>query len=202
MVERRSALAHLHVEDIIGQRHHDLPGSGALILRDVRVGSVVHVAAWPDTLPAVETVFRDLLGLDPTPLGQFSGGENALIATLSPGRYMVVAQTPALAAKFEAALLSSDGAAADLTHGRAVLRLEGECAADILAKGCAIDFDENAFPAGRVIQTLLGHIDVTILRRETQVFEIVALRGFVEALAEWLLDAGLEYGIVFAGSAD
>ena len=29
----------------------------------------------------------------------------------------------------------------------------------------------------------------------------MTLRGFAESLAEWLLDAGLEYEIVFAGEA-
>ena len=171
------------------------------MLRDIQAGSVVHVAAWPDTVPAVEAVIRDLLGLDPAPLGRFSGGENACVATLSPGRYLVVSEESAVAAKFGAAMLSSQGAAADLTHGRAILRLQGDCAADVLAKGCAIDFADSAFPAGRIAQTLLGHIDVTILRRDAQTFEIMALRGFVESLAEWLLDAGLEYEIVLASSA-
>jgi len=191
MVERRSALANF-LHDI-RERAHDLPGSSALVLRDIQAGSVVHVAAWPDTVPAVEAVIRDLLGLDPAPLGRFSGDENACVATLSPGRYLVISQESAVAAKFEAAMLSSQGAAADLTHGRALLRLQGDCAADVLAKGCAIDFHDSAFPAGRVAQTLLGHIDVTLFRRDAQTFEIMALRGFVESLAEWLLDAGLEY---------
>jgi sarcosine oxidase subunit gamma len=199
MVERRSPLANF-LHDI-RERAHDLPGSSALVLRDIQAGSVVHVAAWPDTVPAVEAVIRDLLGLDPAPPGRFSGGENACVATLSPGRYLVIADQPALAARFEAGMLSSQGAAADLTHGRAMLRLQGDCAADVLAKGCAIDFEESAFPSGRVVQTLLGHFDVTLLRRDAQTFEIMTLRGFVESLAEWLLDAGLEYEIVLAGGA-
>jgi sarcosine oxidase subunit gamma len=199
MAERRSPLANF-LHDI-RERTHDLPGSSALVLRDIQAGSVVHVAAWRDTVPAVEAVMRDLLGLDPVPVGRFSAGENACVATLSPGRYLIIADEAAVAAKFEAAMLSAQGAAADLTHGRALLRLQGDCAADVLAKGCAIDFADSAFPAGRVAQTLLGHIDVTILRRDTQTFEIMALRGFVESLAEWLLDAGLEYEIVLEGGA-
>ena len=199
MVERRSPLASLMHD--IRERAHDLPGSSALGLGDIRAGSVVHVAAWPDTVHAVEAVIRDLLGLDPAPLGRFSGDENACVATLSPGRYLVVSQESGIAARFEAAMLSAQGAAADLTHGRALLRLQGDCAGDVLAKGCAIDFEDSVFPAGRVVQTLLGHIDLTILRRDAQTFEIVTLRGFVESLAEWLLDAGLEYEIALAGGA-
>ena len=63
MAERRSALADL-LHDI-RERAHDLPGSSAMTLHDMRVGSVVHVAAWPDTVPTVEAVIRDLLGLEP-----------------------------------------------------------------------------------------------------------------------------------------
>jgi len=201
MVERRSVLAGL-LHDLIGQRSHDLPGSSGLVLREIHAGSVVHVAAWPDTVPAVEAVIRDLLRLDPAPPGRFSGDESACVATLSPGRYLVIARESTVTAKFEAAMLSSQGAAADLTHGRSILRLQGDCAGDVLAKGCAIDFEDSAFPAGRVAQTLLGHIDVTLLRRDAQTFEIMALRGFAESLAEWLLDAALDYEIVLAGGAD
>jgi sarcosine oxidase gamma subunit len=40
-------------------------------------------------------------------------------------------------------------------------------------------------------------MDVLVIRREEQVFDLVVLRGFALSLAEWLLDAGLEYEIGF-----
>lgn len=204
MVERRSALAHLARVTDRGQ-DDDAPdggsAGGALLLQELLYGSIVQIAAWPDTLPRVTTVLRETLEFDPAPLGRFVEGGNACGATLFPGRILVLAKEPALGARLEAALPSAEAAVTDLTHGRVALCLAGENGADVLAKGCAIDFDPAAFPAGRAAQTLLGHVDALILRREAASFEIVVLRGFAEALAEWLVDAGLEFGIAFTGQA-
>ena len=208
MVERRSALerfAHGLAPEGSADGTDDAlqegPRDAAVLVRDVLYGSIVQIGAWPDTLPRVAAVVRERLGFEPAPVGRFAEGRDACTATLSPGRFLVLAGEPALAARLEAALPSADGAVTDLTHGRVALRLEGACAADVLAKGCAIDFDLSAFPVGRAAQTLLGHIDALILRREDETFELVVLRGFAEALAEWLLDAGLEFGIAFSARA-
>ena len=198
MVERHSALANLAPGTA---PDGSKPAESALLFREVPHGSIVQIAAWPDTLARIASVVRERLGFDPAPVGRFAEGGGARAATLSPGRILVLARVPALAAGLEAALPSAEGAVTDLTHGRVTLRLEGESAADVLAKGCAIDLHLSAFPVGGAAQTLLGHIDALILRRDAQTFEIVVLRGFAEAFAEWLLDAGLEFGIGFSARA-
>ncbi len=76
-----------------------------------------------------------------------------------------------------------------------MLALEGEAAAAVLQKCVAIDI--SALPPGRAAQTMSHHIDVLIHRRTATEFRLMVLRSFAEALAEWLLDAGLEEGIGF-----
>jgi sarcosine oxidase gamma subunit len=44
---------------------------------------------------------------------------------------------------------------------------------------------------------MIHHIDVLILRPAETEFRLLVLRSLAEALAEWLLDAGLEEGIGF-----
>ena len=47
---------------------------------------------------------------------------------------------------------------------------------------------------------MIHHIDVVIHRRAETHFELWVLRSFAEALAEWLLDAGIEDEIGFAAT--
>ena len=186
MAERRSALAHLTPV---------IPDEVRVRLSESRPGSLLQVAAWPDTLATVEAVIAELLGLGVPPLGTAVADPNLTIAAIAPGRFLIAGIAPDLAPRLEAALPSEEAAVTDLSHGRAILRLQGSAAAELLARGVALDLHPAAFPPGRVAQTAIHHIDVLLHRRAADSFDLWALRGFAEALAEWLVDAGLEFAI-------
>ena len=188
MAERRSALAHLAPLAL---------GEAGARLSESRPASLLQVAAWPDTLATVEAVIAELLGVGVPPLGRAFADPNLTIAAIAPGRFFIAGVAPDLAQRLEAALPSSDAAVTNLSHGRVILRLQGAAAGNVLAKGVALDLDPATFAAGRVAQTAIHHIDVLVHRQAEMVFDLWVLRGFAEALAEWLLDAGLEYGITF-----
>ena len=187
MAERASALAH---------RPESTPAKPAVRLSEVRPGSILQVAAWPDTLGAVEAVITDLLGVQAPVVGTASADPNLTIAGLAPGRFLISGMAPDLATRFEAALPSEDGAVTDMSHGRVILRLDGE-AAPLLASAVALDLHLSVFPPGRVAQTTIHHIDVVVHRLTATRFDLWVLRGFAESLLDWLLDAGLEIGIAF-----
>ena len=110
---------------------------------------------------------------------------------------MVAGVSADLVQRLETAIPADDAAVTDLSHGRTILVLEGEAAAPVLSKSVMLDLDFSAFPPGRAAETAIHHIDVMIHRLAETRFEIWVLRSFAEALAEWLLDAGLEEGIAF-----
>jgi sarcosine oxidase subunit gamma len=64
----------------------------------------------------------------------------------------------------------------------------------------AIDLDPAVFPPGRAAQTMIHHIDVLVHRTAETTFELWVLRSFAESLAEWVLDAGQEFGAAFSAS--
>jgi sarcosine oxidase subunit gamma len=187
MPERSSALAHFSAP---------LPAKADAQLYEVRPRSILQVTAWPDRAPTVRDAIEDLIGVNTPPLGSAVADPNLTIAAVSPGKYLISAMTPDLAARFEAALPSADGAVTDLLHGRTILRLEGEAPA-LLARVVAIDLDPSVFPPGRIAQTMAHHIDLMLHRRSRTSFDLWVLRSFAEALMEWLLDAGLEIGVAF-----
>jgi sarcosine oxidase gamma subunit len=49
-----------------------------------------------------------------------------------------------------------------------------------------------------VAQTSVHHVDVLLHRVSSGVYHLWVLRGFAESLAEWILDAGAEFGASFA----
>lgn len=190
MLERQSSLAHLP------------PASadrGRVTLSELRAGSILQVQAWPETDEIVRRVISaELAGAEAPPVGDALTVSGITVAATAPGRYLIAGEAPDLAERFAGALPSEYGAVSDITHGRVILRLEGEAAADVLSTSVALDLDTSVFPAGRVVQTMIHHVDVVIHRRSETHFELWVLRSFAESLAEWLLDQGVPFGIGFA----
>ncbi len=189
MAERLSALAH---------HSATAAGDARVSLSEARPGSILQVEAWPDTLDTVRRVIAEMLGVGAPTVGRAATGSGATVAAIAPGRFLIAAEAGDLLQRFEAALPSGDAAVADLSHGRVILKLEGEAAAAVLSTSVALDLDPSTFPVGRVAQTMIHHVDVVIHRRAETYFELWVLRSFAGALAEWLLDASAESGIAFA----
>jgi methylglutamate dehydrogenase subunit D len=190
MADRQSALAHLR---------HESAGESHAMLAERRPGSLAMVTAWPETVSKVEAALSELLGVKAPAAGNAALSEATTVAAIGAGRFFIATEATDLAQRLESALLSADAAITDLAHGRTILRLEGEAAAEILSRCVAIDLDLGVFPVGRAAQTMIHHVDVLIVRRAEQSFDLWVLRSFAEALAEWVLDAGLEPGIAFQG---
>jgi sarcosine oxidase subunit gamma len=179
MAERTSALPH----------PSDSRSEGFAITKG-RYGSIVQFQAWPDTLKTVQAVLiSELLDEDAPPIGSALVRSETVVASVAPGRYMLAGPVN-LVARLDAALPAADGTLTDLSHGRVILRLEGDGARRVLQSCAMVDLDPATFPVGRLAQTAIHHIDVLIHRVDETAFEIWVLRSFAESLSEWLLDAG------------
>jgi heterotetrameric sarcosine oxidase gamma subunit len=194
MAERLSALTHVN------------PGAadGApLVLSEARPVVALQFQAWPDTLAIVEAVITQTLGLATVPpVGSAVTLAGGSLCAIGAGRFFLFTGSEGTAATFRTAFSSSDAAVTDISHGRTILHLEGDAAAELLSRCVALDLDTAAFPPGRVAQTAIHHVDVLIHRLTESRFEIWALRSFAESLAEWILDAGAGLGVRFRGGGD
>jgi heterotetrameric sarcosine oxidase gamma subunit len=91
----------------------------------------------------------------------------------------------------------------DLTHGRALVRLSGASAADLLAKECAVDLSPRACPDGTVLRTSVARLATDVVRSDVRAgSEETALsyllhceRSSGQYLFDALLDAGAEFGV-------
>jgi heterotetrameric sarcosine oxidase gamma subunit len=93
----------------------------------------------------------------------------------------------------------------DATHGRALMRIMGARAPDLLAKVCAIDFSEAITPDGAAFRSSVAKL-VTDVVRDDRDGEISYLlhceRSSGQYLFDALIDAGDEFGIEVDGFAD
>jgi sarcosine oxidase subunit gamma len=115
---------------------------------------------------------------------------------LGPDEWLVTDGTVApeeLEARLRTAVLPAGGAVVDVSAQRTTIRLAGRHAREVLAKGCSIDLHPRAFPAGTAVQTTLGRAGVVLLATDTDEFAVLVRSSFAGYLAEWLLDAALEY---------
>jgi sarcosine oxidase subunit gamma len=87
--------------------------------------------------------------------------------------------------------------ATDYTHGKAVLRLWGAAAPDLLNKICGLDFYDTVFPNGRVAQTSAAKIKTLVARYDidnTPTYFLHVNRPLGQYFWEVIWDAGQEFG--------
>jgi heterotetrameric sarcosine oxidase gamma subunit len=136
------------------------------------------------------------LGLDPAP-GVASGIRAGTALWLAPGAWMVVAEDVDDGALYQILLgrLGDLAAVVDQSHGRAVLRLAGSRARDVLAKGCRLDLHPRVFTPGMCAQTVIAHVGVLLHHcDEIPTYDLYVLAGYALDFLEWLTSSAAEFG--------
>jgi len=117
---------------------------------------------------------------------------------LGPDEWLLTRPSEApdeLEARVRAAVVPQGGAATDVSAQRITLRLTGSRVRDVLAKGCAIDLHPRVFGRGRSAQSTLGLAGVVLMSLSDagDDYFVLVRSSFAGYLAEWLLDAALEF---------
>lgn len=115
---------------------------------------------------------------------------------LGPDEWLVIGEPDDtdLESALRLALGDGPGAITDVSAQRTVLTLSGPGAAEVLARGCAIDLHPQVAPAGTCVQTLLARSGVTIVVRDDSAtrFTLLVRASFADYVASWLVDASAE----------
>ena len=140
---------------------------------------------------------RVLTGLDlPTGPKRMSKDGLSLIGT-APGQWPAVADGEAGRKTFDelANALSGLATTADISDGKAVLRVSGPCIRDALAKGCSLDLHPRAFKPGDAATTAVALIDCQIWQLdEAPTYELAVPSSFAESFWHWLTMSAAEFG--------
>lgn len=91
-------------------------------------------------------------------------------------------------------LLDGLSSVVDQSDARAVMRISGSRARDVLAKGVPIDLHPRAFKANGVAITHASHIGIILWQiDDAPTYEIAMFRGFADSFAHWLRDSSAEF---------
>ena len=117
---------------------------------------------------------------------------------LGPASWLLVARaaSPLIdhAAKRDA-LNAAGGALFDVSASRVAWTVSGPHAADVLAKGCPIDFHPRAFATGTGAQSVFGHVNVLIDKRDDDpTFTVMVARSFARDVWHAFCEAAAQYG--------
>ena len=158
---------------------------------------ILQVATYPDTAERVRNIIAQQCGLAPAEQPcQAVMQEATRILWNGPQRWWIVQpENPDLLPQLRNEL-GVDAAVTVHSHGRVVLRLQGPATRALLAKGSAVDFHPDHFPAGWCRPLALDHFDVQLhcLNDEASV-DVYIARSLAVSFWEWLLDAAGEFGV-------
>ncbi len=131
-----------------------------------------------------------------------------LVVGSGPGEWLLIG-APGQAAQIAAGLADMTGRASggygsstDLTHGRALVRLTGPRAADVLATMCGIDLSEMATPDGAAFRSSVAALATDVIRDDVAGVRSYLLhceRSSGQYLFDALLSAGRDLGIEIDG---
>ncbi len=179
----------------------------------------VELAATPPGVGITERPFLTQFNLRVDPTGPASGSleevlgaalptqPNTAVAAgdltalwLGPDEWLVVApegRQETLEKALRRAIGTEPGAVVDLSAHRTTVELTGERAREVLTKGCSLDLHPAVFTPGSCAQVLLAQAPVLLLARDgdAPAYWLLVRASFATYVADWLLDACLEYRV-------
>jgi sarcosine oxidase subunit gamma len=130
---------------------------------------------------------------------RLAAGPKAGFIGTGPGQWFVVSESlrNGELARDLAANFRGLASISDQSDGRAVVRISGPKARDVLAKGLPIDLDPRVFKPGDAATSLISYIGVQLWQvDETPTYDIAVFRGFAESFWGWLTASAAEFGAV------
>ena len=178
-------------------RHGARDGAAGVTLSERNGLALCVISARASKANEVAAKMHSVAGLD-LPMGPKRVSKNgfALIGT-APGQWLAIAESKearALPAMLGVAL-KGVATVVDQSDGKAVLRISGPRAREVLAKGCSLDLHRSVFKPGSEGTTPVALIDCVIWQvDETPSYDLAAPTSFAESFWSWLTASAAEYG--------
>ncbi|TQS25765.1 sarcosine oxidase subunit gamma [Microbispora sp. KK1-11] len=188
MAERRSPAA------AYAARFEAASAGGGLRLAEIPFLTHVNVRVDPKS-PAAERIGTAIGVRLPLEPGTAVSGGDLTVLWLGPDEWLVTGPDGAAPGLLERLTEAADGehvSIVDVSAQRTTLVVAGDRARDVLAHGCALDLHPRVFGPGRCAQTMLARAGVVLVAGEDG-FRLLVRSSFAAYVAEWLLDASVEY---------
>lgn len=161
-------------------------------LLPVDAGGVTLAEAAPDFITsimphdgkraALNTALKAAHGMALPADGRTSGRAALRAVWTGRGQYFLIGEAAADASLAEMASLS------DQSDGWALLTLEGDAAADVLARICPLDLRDGSFKRGDTARSEVAHM-MAVVTRSARGFEIMVMRSFARTAVHHIIGA-------------
>ena len=177
--------------------HYGAAGTGVML------AEATLAAAWnlqgDPSQGAVAAEARRLFGVAlPLAHGTTARTDHLAALWLGPASWLLLpraALPPVDYAAKRDALHAAGCALFDLSASRVAWTISGPRAADVLAKGCPLDFHPRAFAAGSCAQSVFGPVSVLIDKRDDDAtLTAMVARSFARDVWHALCEASAQYG--------
>ena len=160
----------------------------ALSVGSVATPALTQIALWPETAADAARRLAAALGVPlPAPGASAPAGDGRLLRVEPLVWWLLGASAPELPPE--------EGATLDLSQARALIRVEGARAAELLARFTAVDLRAASFPDGAVAATGMLHSPVVLLRRDAERpgYDLLPSRSFAGAIRDALLHHAAQF---------
>lgn len=192
-----SALHGLAIPGRFGKGEGKANGDAGVTLTERTDLGLATVAVRKDQDDGLKARVREAYGLDLPEGSTLAQGKDVFFIGTGPGQWLAVSgtlQNEQLAEDL-ADRLKGLASISDQSSGRAVIRVSGPRARDVLAKGLAIDLDPRVFGPGSAVTSTISHMGVLVWREgEAESYDIALFRSVAGSFWAWLTASAAEYG--------
>lgn len=182
-------------------RHGADAGAAGVVFTQLRDFELLQIMARRGKAAALAKAAKQQFGVAaPLKPKAVAAGDTTLIGS-GPDQFLALAPrkagSPLLAASAKS--LAGMASISDQSDGRALIRIAGPKARDVLAKFCSLDLDASVFAMGAAGSTSIDHTAATLWRGKDEggapVFFLLVFTSFAESLWTMMLESGAAFGV-------
>jgi heterotetrameric sarcosine oxidase gamma subunit len=147
---------------------------------------------------ALRSTMRVRWAIEPPNTPRVGKGNGCDLVWSGPGQWLAVSGSQDIAVSL-AAELGGIAAVTDQSDGRAMLRISGPRARDVLAKGCAVDLHSRVFRTGDAALTAIAYVGVHLWQvDDSPTYDFAVPRSMAGSFWSWLAASAAEFGCEIA----
>jgi len=189
-----SPLDSIHKKGIFGD-HQKKIESNLLKISEVKNLSIIQLVCYKKKKIELKDLKIDDLNL-PLESSKVISNEKTRILWNGPNVWLIVSEKENIISIVKKNCKEKDFAVTDISHSRAVIKIKGLEAKEVLKKGCPLDINEikKNNCAGSIFHGI--NIIIDCVEENPDSICVFTLRSFAESLYHHITDSALEFGFV------
>ena len=187
-------LESIHKKGIYGD-HHKKNEIDLLQISEAKHLKIIQVVQYKRSKIQLSTTQIDNLSL-PIENSKVTSNKETRILWNAPKTWLIISSKENIFETIKEKCNNENFALTDISHSRAVIKIKGLQAKEILKKGSPINFNE--FKKNNCAGTVFHGINIIIdsIDNNSETYHLLTLRSFGESLYHHITDAALEFGYV------